>query len=127
MDCVPSNVQYSHQEPLLYVFEENEAVIKMIIKRRSPTMRHVSKTHRVALDWLFDRINLDPKIQIEYIDTKTNSQTSQPKEISHVMNGIICCLYSISAISVLQFALKQWRKDFNTIQEKNESLQNRDQ
>ena len=42
----------------------------MIIKGRSPTMRHVSRTHRVALDWLFDRINLDPKNQIEYIDTK---------------------------------------------------------
>ena len=33
-------------------------------------MRHVSRTHRVALDWLFDRINLDCKIQIKYIDTK---------------------------------------------------------
>ena len=42
----------------------------MIIKGRSPTMRHVSRAHRVALDWLFDRINLDPKIQIKYIDTK---------------------------------------------------------
>ena len=42
----------------------------MIIKGRSPTMRHVSRTHRVALDRLFDRINLDPKIQIKYIDTK---------------------------------------------------------
>ena len=50
--------------------EDNEAVIKMIIKGRSPTMRHVSRTHRVALDWLFDRINLDPKIRIKYIDTK---------------------------------------------------------
>ena len=46
------------------------AVIKMIIKGRSPTMRHVSRTHRVALDWLFDSINLDSKIQIRYIDTK---------------------------------------------------------
>ena len=46
---------------LLYVFEDNEAVIKMIIKGRSHTMRHVSRTHRVALDWLFDRINLDSK------------------------------------------------------------------
>ena len=55
---------------LLYVFEDNEAMIKMIMKGRSPTMRHVSRTHRVALDWLFDRINLDPKIQIKYIDTK---------------------------------------------------------
>ena len=52
------------------MFEDNEAVIKMIMKGRSPTMRHVSRTHRVALDWLFDRINLDPKIQIKYIDTK---------------------------------------------------------
>ena len=52
------------------MFEDNEAVIKMIMKGRSPTMRHVSRTHRVALDWLFDRINLGPKIQIKYIDTK---------------------------------------------------------
>ena len=67
MDAVPSNVQSARQEALLYVFEDNEAVIKMIIKGRSPTMRHVSRTHRVALDWLFDRINLDSIIQIKYI------------------------------------------------------------
>ena len=70
IDCVSSNIQSSHPEALLYVFEDNEAVIKMTIKGRSPTMRHVSRTHRVALDWLFDRINLDPEIQIKYIDTK---------------------------------------------------------
>ena len=70
IDSVFSNVQSSNREALLYVFEDNEAVIKMIMKGRSPTMRHVSRTHRVALDWLFDRINLDPKIQIKYIDTK---------------------------------------------------------
>ena len=55
---------------MLSIFEDNEAVIKMISKGRSPTMRHVSQTHSVALDWLIDRINLDPKIQIKYIDTK---------------------------------------------------------
>ena len=71
IDSVPSNIQSARQEALLYVFEDNEAVIKMIIKGRSPTMRHVSRrTHRVALDWLFDRIFLDPKIQIRYIDSK---------------------------------------------------------
>ena len=32
VDLVPSNVQFSHQEALLYVFEDNEAVIKMIFK-----------------------------------------------------------------------------------------------
>ena len=70
VDFIPSKVQSSHQEALLYVFEDNEAVIKTIIRGRSPTMRHVSRTHRVAFDWLFDRVNLDPKIQIKYIDTK---------------------------------------------------------
>ena len=70
IDSVPSSVQSARQEALLYVFEDNEAVIKMVIKGRSPTMRHVSRTHRVALDWLLDRINVDPKIQIKYIDTK---------------------------------------------------------
>ena len=70
IDAVPSNVQSARQEALLYVFGDNEAVIKMIIKGRSPTMRHVSRTHRVALDWLFDRISLDSKIQIKYIETK---------------------------------------------------------
>ena len=72
VDFISSNVNSSRQEALLYVFEDNEAVIKMIIKGRSPTMRHVSRTHRAALDWLFDRINLDPKIRIKYIDSKNH-------------------------------------------------------
>ena len=67
IDSVPSDVQFSHQEALLYVIED---MIKMIIKGRSHTMRHASRTHRVALDWLFDRINLDSKIQIKYIEIK---------------------------------------------------------
>ena len=76
IDSVPSNVQSARQEALLYVFEDNEAVIKMIIKGRSPTMRHISRTDRVALDWLFDRISLDPKSKSNTSTPKTNSQTS---------------------------------------------------
>ena len=34
VDCVLSNVQFSYQEALLCVVEDNEAVIKMIIKRK---------------------------------------------------------------------------------------------
>ena len=74
VDFVSSNANSSRQEALLYIFENNEAVIKMIMKERSPTMRYVSRTHRVALDWLFDRINLDPKIQIIYIYIDTKNQ-----------------------------------------------------
>ena len=100
IDSVPSNVQSSRQEALLYVFEDNEAVIKMIIEGRSPTMRHVSRTHRVALDWLFDRINLDPKIKIKYIDTKNQLADILTKgsftrdEWNHLL-----CLFNISHFS----------------------------
>ena len=64
VDHVPTNTHSSQGESQLYIFDDNEAVIKMIIQGRSPTMRHVSRTHRVALDWLFDRINLETKIHI---------------------------------------------------------------
>ena len=97
---IPLHVNSSHQEALLYVFEDYEAVIKMIIKGRSPTMRHVSRSHRVALDRLFDRINLDPKIQIKYIDTKNQLADILTKgnftrdEWNHLL-----CLFNISHFS----------------------------
>ena len=90
VDFISLNMNSSREEALLYIFEDNEAVIKMIIKGRSHTMRHVFRTHRVALDWLFDRINLDPKIQIKYIDTKNQLADILTEEISHVTSGIIC-------------------------------------
>ena len=62
-------------------------------------MRHVSRTHRVALDWLFDRMNLDPKIEIRYIDTKHQLADILTKKISHVMSGTILLICSIAAFS----------------------------
>ena len=103
IDSVPSNVQSARQEALLCVFEDNEAVIKMIMKGRSPTMRHVSRTHRVALDWLFDRINLDSKIQIKYIDTKNQVADILTKgnftrdEWNHFLNLLHMSLFSSTA------------------------------
>ena len=85
---------------MLYIFEDNEAVIKMIIKVRSPTTRHVSITHRAALDGLFDRVNLDPKIQIKYVDTKNQLADILTKgkftrdEWNHLL-----CLFNISLFS----------------------------
>ena len=84
------------------MFEDNEAVIKMIFKGRSPTMRHVSRTHRVALDWLFDRMNLDPKIQIKHNDTKNQLAGILTKgnftrdEWNHLL-----CLFNISHFSFI--------------------------
>ena len=91
------------------ISEDNEDVIKMIIKGRSPMMRDVSRTHRVALDWLFERINLDLKIQIKYIDTKNQLADILTKgnftrdEWNHLLCLFVC---STSAISVLQIVLK---------------------
>ena len=52
VDHVPTNARSS----------QGEGVIKMIIQERSPTMKLVSRTHKVAVDWLFDWINLEFKI-----------------------------------------------------------------
>ena len=70
VDYVSSNVKSSRSGVMLCIFQDNEAVMKMIIKGRSPTVRHMSRTHRVALDCLIDGINLDPQIQIKYVDKK---------------------------------------------------------
>ena len=105
----------SRQEFLLYIFEDNEAVIKMIIKRRSPTMRHVSRTHRVALDWLFDRINVDPKIKNKYIDTKNQLAGTLTKgnftrdEWNHLL--CLCNISHFSTINCLEAMSKRTQED----------------
>ena len=63
-------------------------------------MRHVSRTHRVALDLLFDRINLDPKIQIKYIDTKNQLADILTKEsFTRDEWNHLLCLFNISHFS----------------------------
>ena len=97
IDHISSNTIHSGAGAMLYVFEDNEAVIKMIIKGRSPTMRHVSRTHRVTLDWLFDRINSDPKIQIRHIDSKHQLADILTKgEFTRDEWNHLFCLFNIS-------------------------------
>ena len=103
IDHIPPNTRHSGPSATLYVFVDSEAVIKMIIKGRSPTMRHVSRTHRVALDWLFDRINLNTANQNQVCrhQKPTNSQTCWQRASSHVTDGIIFFICSILATSAL--------------------------
>ena len=42
---VSANAQSSRSGAMLYIFEDSEAVIKIIIKGTNPMMRHVSRTH----------------------------------------------------------------------------------
>ena len=117
IDHMSTNTIHSGAGAMLYVFEDNEAVIKMIIKGRSPTMRHVSRTHRVVLDWLFDRINLDSKIQIRYIDskhqiadnlTKGNFTLDEWNDLLHLFNishfSSLRCTKKFSWISCITMA-----------------------
>ena len=70
VDYTPTTVPMSSGRAKLILFEDNEAVIKMTIKGRSPNMRHVARTHRVDLDWLFERIQNDPGVYGKYVGTK---------------------------------------------------------
>ena len=126
VDCVSSNAMSSQISAMLYIFEYNEAVIKMIMKGRSPTMRHVSRTHRVALDWLFDRINLDQKIEIKYVDTKHqladiltkgNFTRDEWNNLVHLTSAI-SDQFAALIISAPPVAVKRWRKGCKKRKEK---------
>ena len=62
VDHVVTRANSTQFEAQLHIFEDSEVVIKMLMKGRGPTPRHVSRTHRVAFDLSF-RFNLDAKIQ----------------------------------------------------------------
>ena len=70
IDFVPPSLPISYGRAFLYALEDNDAVIKMIVKGRSPNLRHVGRTHRVDLDWLFERINKDPGMFVKWVGTK---------------------------------------------------------
>ena len=80
-------------------------VMKRIVKSRSPTMRHVSRTHRVAIDGLFDRINVEPQIQINYVDfnnqladmpTKGSFTRDEWNHLLHLLNMMDLSMFSCS-------------------------------
>ena len=54
----------------LYYFEDHAAVFQTTSKGRSANLRHVTRTHRVEFDWLFESVNLDHSILIKYVRTK---------------------------------------------------------
>ena len=41
----------------------------MCIKGRSPNLRHMSRTHRVDLDWLIEQIKVDAGINLKFVGT----------------------------------------------------------
>ena len=70
VDFVPPSFRQSSGKAKCVIFEDNDAVIRMTIKERAPMMRHVARTHRVDLDWLFERLKQDPGLSIRFVGTK---------------------------------------------------------
>ena len=64
---VQSNIPKGRCPVGLFVFEDSEAVIRMIKEGRIPNLRDVSSTHRVDLDRLLERINLDHSIFMRHV------------------------------------------------------------
>ena len=98
-------------------------------------MTHVSRTHRVALDKLFDRINLDSKIQTRYIDTKhqladiltkgnfTRDEWNNLLHLSNISHFIsTCCAKNSSLTSCSNKMAKKVQEQ----QKKKELWQNQD-
>ena len=86
-------------------------------------MRHVSRTHRVALDWLFDRIDLDSKIQIMFVDTKhqladiltkENFTRDERNNLLHLFNishlRSFCCAQNFSLTSCTKTLAKRMQE-----------------
>ena len=60
-------------------------------------MTHVSRTDRVALDWLFDSITLDSKIQVKYIVTRNHLPDILTKgNFTRAEWNHLLCLFNIS-------------------------------
>ena len=100
----PLNVKRS----CIFFLKTTKRWSKMIIKGGSQMMRHVPRTHRVASDWLFDRINMDSQIQIRHIDTKKPTRRhAEQRKFSHVMNGDHGSFFPIQKHSQMVF-LTSW-------------------
>ena len=85
VDFILSNVQSSHQEALWYVFEANEAVIKMMIKGRSLAMMEDRTGRLVVTAQHTDRFIVENEKMNSY--TEAESELSlESRSFSHRVN-----------------------------------------
>ena len=72
-------------------------------------MRHVPRTHRVDLDWLFERLREDPGISIRHVGTKNqiadmltaiaggdSERVFQQANMMHVADTVVCKMASLT-------------------------------
>ncbi len=71
----------------LIVAEDNEAVIKILAKGRSGKLRHVPRTHRVNIDWLYDAFR-HPEVVARYVRTMYQTADIGTKAITRAEDWI---------------------------------------
>ena len=101
MDHVPSSGTPSGCNAMLYVFEDNEAVIKIIIKGRSPTRDMCQEPTELLWIGCLTGLILILKSRFDTLIPNINSQTFWTKVILHVTNGAIFFVCSTSGTSAL--------------------------
>jgi hypothetical protein len=70
------------QTTVLIIAEDNEAVIKIIKKARSMALRHLPRTHRIDLHWLFE-VCSNPRVRMLYVNTKQQIADLMTKSLNN--------------------------------------------
>ena len=73
---VPEDIPNSAYSAVLYVCEDTEAVINVIVRSRRPSVRHVTHTPCVDLDWLISIKYNDTDQIADILKIKTNSSAT---------------------------------------------------
>ena len=67
IDHVSPNTPDSSFPANFYIVEDNEPVIRMILKGHRPNLIHMSRTHRGHVDRLFERTDCNSFISIRFV------------------------------------------------------------
>ena len=116
IEHVPPNAQESSNRARWFIFEDNWAVIKKVIEGRSPHMRPDLRWHRVNLDGLFGRVNLNSNSSATYVDTHqqiTNILTKILTHLTRVMSWWLCLALKLNlAIAAAKSNRSYQSKDY---------------
>jgi len=66
---------------VLIVAEDNKAVIKIVKKARSMSLRHLPRTHRIDVNWLFE-VCANPQVRMLHVNTKQQCADLMTKSIN---------------------------------------------
>jgi hypothetical protein len=70
------------QTTVLLVAEDNEVVIKIVKKARSMALRHLPRTHRIDVQWLFE-VCSNPRVRMLYVNTKQQIADLMTKSLNN--------------------------------------------